>query len=45
MDEIFGNRAWVTPKSLASEADPSQLSSSPILTKSFKRKREVLLEE
>ena len=45
MDEIFGNRAWVTPKSLASEAGPSQLSSSsstsssPILTKSSKRKR------
>lgn len=53
MDEMFGNRAWATPKSLASEAGPSQLtsssstSSSPVLTKSSnnKRKRESLLEE
>lgn len=52
MDEMFGNRAWVTPKSLASEAGPSRLSSSsstssPTFTKlsNSNRKREVLLEE
>lgn len=52
MDEMFGNRAWVTPKSLASEAGPNRLSSSsstssPTFTKSSnsKRKREGLLEE
>lgn len=52
MDDIFGNRAWISPKCLASEAGPSQssssstsLSSSPTLSKVLKRKRKVLLEE
>lgn len=54
MDDIFGKRAWVAPKCLASEAGSSQfssssstssLASSPTSTKVPKRKREVLLEE
>lgn len=45
MDEIFGNRAWITPKSLASEAGPNSsnsTSSSPIPTKLPKKKRGIV---
>ncbi|XP_011687408.1 PREDICTED: uncharacterized protein LOC105449725 [Wasmannia auropunctata] len=53
MNDIFGSRAWVAPKYLASEAgsklvqcsSSSTSTSSPTTTRVPKRKREVLLEE